>query len=326
MKLSRPNQRFRKNGGAPLCYSALTTVTMSKLDLIVTFLNSSIALLARRVAVCMAVVVTPGVVLAQDEKASDPKVTYPRAVALSGEDLLVVDLDLPGIWKVSGEKRELYKMGTKLLRKPMNRPWCVVAHPAGGILVGDSATREIYAIESKDAEPKPLTDGHVGIPMALAVSSDGKMIYVGDAEKRAVFAVPIDGGAPKLVARVNARGLSFDGDGNLWAVTPDAAAVQKIDVKQDDSDKAATTVVDDRPYQFPNGLVWAGDHGYVTDGYGKSIWKFTADGKTEKWYEGDALGGPVGITANDKSVFVADPKKKQVLEFDRETKKVTERL
>ncbi|NND97990.1 MAG: hypothetical protein HKN47_11740 [Pirellulaceae bacterium] len=253
---------------------------------------------------------------------SEAAVTYPRAVGLSGDDLFVVDLDLPGIWRVQGDQRELYVRGTKLLRKPMNRPWCVVAHPGGGILVGDSATREIYAFEGPGGEPKPLTDGHVGIPMALAVDADGKTIYVGDAEKRAVFAVPIDGGSPELIARVNARGLSFDGDGNLWAITPDAAAVQKIDVKA----KTAETVVDGRPYQFPNGLVWAGDHGYVTDGYGKSIWKFTADGKTEKWFDGDTLGGPVGITANDTAVFVADPKKKQVFEINRESKEVKERL
>ena len=90
--------------------------------------------------------------------------------------------------------------------------------------------------------------------------------------------------------------------------------------------KKTETIVDGRPYQFPNGLVWVGDHGFVTDGYGKSIWKFTADGKTEKWHEGEMYGGPVGITANEKSLFVADPKKKQVLEIDRKSKEVKERL
>ena len=80
------------------------------------------------------------------------------------------------------------------------------------------------------------------------------------------------------------------------------------------------------PYQMPNGLAWVGDHGYVTDTYGKSIWKFTADGKTEKWFEGDPLDRPVGITADDSSVYVCDPAKKQVYQIDRESKKVTERL
>lgn len=250
------------------------------------------------------------------------QVTYPRWVETDGDDLFIVDLDLPGIWKLSDGKSTVFAPGTKLLRKPMNRPWCVIPHPDGGILVGDSATREIYAIADAGTKLTALTNGYIGIPMALAVSPDKKTIYVGDAEKRAVFQLPIGGGKPELVVRVNARGLDFDGDGNLWAVTPDADAVQKIDVAK----KTATVVIKNRPYQFPCGITWAGDHGYVTDGYGKSIWKFTADGKTEPWLEGKPLTHPVGITSNDKSVFVADPKTKQVYEIDRETKKVTNRL
>ena len=245
-------------------------------------------------------------------------VTYPRAVALSGDRLLVVDLDLPGIWLQGEEKFSVHTPGTKLLRKPMNRPWCVTPHPAGGILIGDSATREIYHAAAPGNQLTALNGGYLGIPMAIAVDPSGETIYVGDAERRAVFQLPIGGGKPELVARVNARGLSFDADGNLWAVTPDAEAVQKIDVKA----KKAETVVGGRPYQFPNGLVWAGSEGFVTDGYGKSIWRFTGDGKTEKWFEGEPLAGPVGITADDKYLYVADPQKKQVFRFDRETKAV----
>lgn len=247
------------------------------------------------------------------EKAS---VNYPRAVAIDGDDLLIVDLDLPGIWKHSGEESVVHTPGTKLLRKAMNRPWCVTPHPDGGILVGDSATREIYHAKEPGAQLVALNGGYLGIPMAIAVDPDGKSIYVGDAERRAVFRLPIGGGKPELVARVNARGLSFDGDGKLWAVTPDAEAVQRIDVQKN----SAEVIVDGRPYQFPNGIVWAGDEGYVTDGYGKSIWKFTADGKTEKWHEGEPLKGPVGMTADQDSLYVADPKTKQVYQFDRKSK------
>ena len=290
--------------------------------------------------VCIAIsLISSGAVMAQDaekkesekqetatteaengaEKDAEP--VYPLAVAVSGEDVYVVDLDLPGVWK-SGATRELFARGTNRLRKPMNRPRCLIMHPGGGILVGDSATREIYSIEALGAEPKPLTDGHLGIAMAMALDAEGKMLYVGDAEKRATFRLPIAGGMPELVARVNARGLAFDSDGKLWAVTPDDAAIQRIDVET----KEVEEIVTGRPFQYPNGLCWAGDHGYVTDGYGKCIWKFTPDGKTEKWHQGDPLVGPVGIAVTEKSVFVADPKQKQVYEFDRQTKEVKERL
>ncbi|WP_145417827.1 hypothetical protein [Planctomycetes bacterium K23_9] len=318
---------------------------MNKLCVIVIFSHASI--LGHVVALLLLAVLAAGstVAIAQEAKApaeqkadqknddAKPVVTYPRDVAVDGDSLLVVDLDLPGIWKIDGDKQTLYVKGTKFLRKPMNRPWCVVPHPEGGILVGDSATREVYAFPkaSPDGKPlasdsgTPLTNGYIGIPMAIAVSLDGKTIYVGDAEKRAVFSLPIGGGKPELVARVNARGLSFDGEGYLWAVTPDAEAVYRIDTKN----KKAEAIIKERPYQFPSGLTWAGDHGYVSDVYGKSIWKFTADGKTEKWYGGDgqdALGGPVGLAVTEDAVLVADPKKKQTLSIDRKSKKVTERM
>lgn len=251
---------------------------------------------------------------------------YPLAVALGGNDVYTVDLDLPGVWKTGagdGEKADLFVAGSKFLRKPLNRPRCIAIHPGGGILVGDSATREVYHIADSGGEPRALTQGRIGIPMALAISPDGETLYVGDAEKRSTVKLPLAGGDPELVARVNARGLAFDEQGSLWAVTPDDTAVVKIDVATGDVENILTG----RPFQYPNGLAWAGgDHGYITDGYGHSIWKFTADGKTEKWHEGEPLVGPVGIAVTESSIFVADPKKKQVFEFDIESKKVTPRL
>lgn len=255
------------------------------------------------------------------QQQQEPMPVYPLGVAVLDDAVFAVDLDLPGVWK-SGEKLELFARGSNLLRKPMNRPRCVINHPDGGVLVGDSATREIYWIQEAGADPKPLTDGYLGIAMAMTLDAEGKMLYVGDAEKRATFRLPIEGGKPELVARVNARGLAFDQEGNLWAVTPDDAAVQKIDVES----KEVEEVVTGRPFQYPNGLCWAGDHGYVTDGYGKCIWKFTADGQTEKWHQGEPLVGPVGIAVTDDSLFVADPKQKQVYQFDRNSKQATPRL
>jgi sugar lactone lactonase YvrE len=257
-----------------------------------------------------------------DSKATEKnEPVYPLAVAVAGEEVYVVDLDLPGVWK-AGESRELFVRGSNLLRKPMNRPRCVIVHPDGGVIVGDTATREIYHIAANDAEPKPLNGGYLGIPMALVLDPTGKTLYVGDAERRATFRLPVEGGKPELVARVNARGLAFDSEGKLWAVTPDDAAIQRIDVETNEVEE----IVTGRPFQYPNGLCLAGDHGYVTDIYSKCIWKFTLDGKTEKWHEGDPLVGPVGIAVSESSVFVADPKQKQVFEFDRKSKQAKERL
>ncbi len=60
---------------------------------------------------------------ATPEPASDkPSLKYPLNVAVQGDDIYIVDLDLPGVWHVNGDKRELFVLGSKFLRKPMNRP------------------------------------------------------------------------------------------------------------------------------------------------------------------------------------------------------------
>jgi len=241
---------------------------------------------------------------------------YPLAVAIEGETIFVVDLDLPGVWKVDGAGRQLFVRGSKLFRQPLNRPRCVAIHPTSGILVGDSATREIYHIASEGADPKPLANAKIGIAMAIAVSPDGTSIYVGCAERRAVLKMPITGGEPQAIAQINARGLSFDADGQLWAVTPDDSAIHRIDV----SNESSEVIVKGRPYLYPNGIVWVGDRGFVTDGYGKSIWSFTSDGNTQTWHAGAPLSGPVGIAADAGALWIADPKQKEVYRFEIETK------
>lgn len=245
---------------------------------------------------------------------------YPIGVATGPAGLFCVDLDLPGVWRVDGE-RTLFARGSNLLRKPMNRPRCIVTL-GDSVLVGDSATREVYRIDAADAAPVALTGGGIGIPMVLTIDPAGEMLYVGDAEKRATFKLPVAGGRPELVARVNARGLAFDDSGRLWAVTPDDAALVRIDVATGET----TPVLTGRPFQYPNGLAWHGGAAYVTDGYGRCIWKVDADGEFEKWHDGDPLVGPVGVAVGDGSLWVADPKQKNVYQFNLDTKDVTPRL
>lgn len=247
-----------------------------------------------------------------------PDVAYPVAVANDGDRVYIVDLELPGIWEVSESGRDVYALGSKQLRAPLNRPRCIGVHPAGGVLVGDSATREVYHVVEKGAAPKPLTGGKIGIPMSLVVSPDLQKLYIGDAETRSVFEVPIGGGIPVSVVDINARGLAFDAMGGLWAVTPNDGAVHLIDVEN----RSSRAVVQGRPYQYPNGLAWVGDYGLVTDGYGKAIWMFDRDGRTELWLQGHPLLGPVGVSAHGGAVWVADPKAKQVFRLNQVDKSV----
>jgi len=259
--------------------------------------------------VILSVICSSPLCRAQDDAA---KPVYPISLARDGDVIYVVDLELPGVWKSDGAGQGIFVRGTRSFRQPLNRPRCIAIHPQGGVLVGDSATREVFHVAAQDAAPQALTQGKVGIAMALAVSPDGQTVYVGDAEQRAVLRFPIGGGEPETVVPVNARGLAFDTTGNLWAVTPDDDAIHRINI----IDSSSEVVVKGRPFKYPNGLVWADELGFVTDGYGKSIWKFTADGQTELWHEGEPLVGPVGIAVGDGAILVADPRAKQVFEFD----------
>lgn len=244
---------------------------------------------------------------------------YPIAIAVDSDAAAyVVDLDLPGVWKLAGvdqplAQASLFVRGSKRLRQPLNRPRCIAIDADGAILVGDSATREVYRIASADAPPVPLTGGQIGVPMALCVDGAGEFVYVADAEKRATFRFPIAGGKPELVTRVNARGLAFDDEQTLWAVTPDDPAVVTIDVNTGD----VKPIVTGRPFDYPNGLAWSGGSAFVTDGYAHAIHEVTADGKTTIFQQGDGLIGPVGIVASETNITVVDPKTKRVVSFDR---------
>jgi len=257
-----------------------------------------------------------------DESPDGPVPQYPIAVARDGPDLYVVDLELPGVWRIDGAGRQLFARGARQVGQPLNRPRSISLHPDGGVLVGDSATREVYHIPGESDSPIPLSGGRIGIPMALAVSPDRSVLYVGDAEKRAIVKLPVTGGKPTQLIDVNARGLAFDPAGILWALTPDDAAVQRIDVTMG----TAEAVVTGRPFSYPNGLVWADEHGWVSDGYGRRIWKVSRSGEVEIWHEGAPLVGPVGIAGDAEAIWVADPKQKQVYRFDVRSKAMESRL
>jgi len=70
-------------------------------------------------------------------------------------------------------------------------------------------------------------------------------------------------------------------------------------------------------------VVLADGSAVVSDGYEKTLWKVTPDGKTEKWVSGEPFKNPVGIALQGKNILVADPHAKTVFVVDGE-KKVTD--
>ncbi|MBI1313399.1 hypothetical protein GC176_19065 [bacterium] len=257
---------------------------------------------------------------------------YPLgAVRNESGDLFIVDLRMHGVWKASGGKLSVYFEGSPKFRTPLNAARCIAFDKDGNILVGDTSTREVYRFREA-GKPEPLTgagpvkddDGKVvsfkpgiGMPMAIAVAKDGT-IFIADLELHRIFKVPHEGitnGMPEIFATVEApRGLAFDPNGNLIVLSTTRDQILKVD-----SEGKVTTLLPDRPFNFPHNIVITADGTmYVTDGYGKCVWKIGADLKPVKLFEGGPLGNPVGLSLAGETLIVTDPRAEghKVFELD----------
>lgn len=202
-------------------------------------------------------------------KTSAAEFRYPLVSAVAKDGTIyVADRQLPGIWKVKDGKVEIYHQASKKFRTPLNAIWCVTFDSKGRLLAGDSATREIYRFD-KDGKPQPLTKGAIGIPISIAADGKGTL-YVSDLETQRIWKVSEDGGEPKEFAVLSGpRGLTVDGMGRLWAINS-----SKNQVLRFTADGKSEPVVKGRPFRFPHGIAVAKDGvAYVTDGYGKCVWK-----------------------------------------------------
>jgi DNA-binding beta-propeller fold protein YncE len=242
---------------------------------------------------------------AQDAAAS---MKYPLAVVADAAGVVyVADLRLPGIWKITDGKAEVFFRGSNRFRTPLNAVRCLAVEADGSLLAGDSATREIYRFGS-DAKPTPLTHGYIGIPSAIAVGQDGA-IYVSDLEAQRIWSFPKEGlkqgEDPKEVAVVaGIRGLAFGPDGKLLFSTTIEDPIRRVG-----DDGVIEVLVKGRPFDMPHHLVVGGDGTmYVTDNYKAAVWKVPAGGgDPTALVQGPPLNKPVGLGKRGEELLVADP-------------------
>lgn len=234
---------------------------------------------------------------------------YPLSSAVAADKTIyVADRKLPGIWKVSGGKAEVFFQASKKFRTPLNAVWCVTFDSKGRLVAGDSATRELYRFD-KDGKPTPLTKGGIGIPICIA--SDGKgFLYVCDLETQRIWKVSEDGGQPKEFAVITGpRGVAVDKDGHVWV-----ANSSKNQLVRYDPDGKPQSVVTERTFRFPHCVAVAKDRtAFVTDGYGKCVWKVPPGKKPEKLAADGPFANPVGLTWNGDSLLVTDPRANALL-------------
>jgi len=220
----------------------------------------------------------------------------------------VADRNLPGVWKITDGKAEIYFQGSKKFRTPLNAIRCLAFDEKGKLLAGDSSTREIYRFD-ENGKPVPLTDGGIGIPMAMAVAESGE-IYVADLELHRIWKVPSAGGKPEEVAVLAApRGMTIDSTGKLWIVSHGPNHVLKLNP----ADGKVETVVEGTPFQFGHDIVLKDDKtAFVVDGYAKTVWKIEAGQKPVEFAKGEPFKNPVGLSLSKDGLLVADPHKKTI--------------
>ena len=254
---------------------------------------------------------------------------YPLACAVAGDGTIyVVDRDLPGVWTVTpaGDdpvRPTIFKRGGRLFRTPLNAPRCAAVAPDGALLVGDSATRQVYRLDPSKEDPplEPLFDTNrepspVGVPSALAVGTDGT-VYVADLESGRIYQKRPGEPATPIAAVPGARGLCLAPGGSLLAVTTVRNAVRRLARREDGSWKQ-TVAVAGRPFGLPQGAACGPDGVlYVADNYARCVWKLVPTerggfGPPVKLCAGAPLVGPTGVTFDAVSdpprLLVADPR------------------
>jgi hypothetical protein len=241
---------------------------------------------------------------------------YPLSIAVADDDTFYLgDRNLPGVWQLKGNQLTKLFEGSKKFRTPLNAIRCVELDNEGNLLAGDSATRDIYRFD--DGKPQPLTRdgdtfGRIGIPMDIAVSSNGE-IYVTDLELQRLVKIPSSGGKPTEVAQISGcRGLAVDSDNNIWVVSTTSDQLYRVS-----PDGAEVVVVKGRPFDFPHTVV-VDDAGiaYVCDGFAKAIWKVAPDQEPQKWVSGEPFVNPVGMARFGDKLLVADPRANALFEVD----------
>ncbi|MFQ5731143.1 MAG: NHL repeat-containing protein [Planctomycetaceae bacterium] len=242
-------------------------------------------------------------------RAADMKYPLSSAVAKDGT-IYVADRNLPGIWKVAGGKAQVFFQASKKFRTPLNAVWCVTFDSKGRLLAGDSATRDVYRF-SKDGKPTPLTKGAIGIPIAMATDGKGTL-YVSDLETQRIWKLSEEGGkTTEFAVLAGPRGLTVDPAGNVWSVNSGKDQLVRFDAKG-----KREAVVKGRPFKFAHCVAVAEDGtAYVTDGYGKCIWKVPPGKPPEKLVAGAPLVNPVGLTWNKGKLLVTDSRANAVFEI-----------
>lgn len=242
---------------------------------------------------------------------------YPISIVVAQDGTVyLADRNLPGIFRGSEGKLTVLFQASKRFRTPLNAVRCVALDRDGKLLAGDSAARNLFRFD-ESGKPVPVTKetgglGQIGIPMSIAVDSQGTL-FVSDLEIQRIVKIPAGSDQPVEVAEIaGCRGLCIDSQDRLWVVSTTQNQLHRIG-----PDGKKEVIVAGRPFEFPHTVVVASDGtAYVCDGYAKAIWKVVEGSAPTKLVEGAPFQNPVGMTLQGDRLWIADPRVPGVFQVD----------
>ena len=257
--------------------------------------------------VCLLLICSANVSLTAQDKLQVATWKYPISVAASADAIYVADRELPGIWLVKDGKAEVYFQADKKFGSVLNAVRCLALDQAGHLVVGDSATRDIYRFDEQRV-PHALTGGKIGIPMGIVAAKDGSLI-VSDLELKQIVRIPVDSKNVEVIAAVSApTGLALAANGDVLVVCRAKDPIRRVTAAGE-----VSVVVSGTPFGFAQDIAVDGEGKiYGTDGYAKAIFSVTSGEAPTKLLAGDPLVHPVGICRRGDVMLVVDPRAKKL--------------
>lgn len=230
---------------------------------------------------------------------------YPVDVAVSARgEVCVADPGAHALFKLAGGTLQVVARGSGRPRTPLYGIRQIAPEPDGSWVASDPASMSLLRIEA-NGDLEALPDGRFVSPWAVAVEPSGDVL-VADRTTEKLRRVARDGAVMDLATVRAARALLFDDHGGVLVLT-DRTLVRVTGGKVE-------PVLDGQPFSLALDAVRLPDGGYaVTDGYARTIWRVTPEGRVSPLTAKGALQSPQGIALSPEGdLLVADPRARAV--------------
>jgi hypothetical protein len=147
--------------------------------------------------------IAPGI-----EPFAAPPFQYPLGASIDPAGaIFVIDLLLPGVWKVVVGKASIFHEAAKKFREPLYHPRAICAIEKDVLVVTDTAARDIFLVKPGE-KPKGLTGGKLDVPAAIAQMDES--LFVADTERNEIWKGTAAGDWRKWADVPAPRGLTLD--------------------------------------------------------------------------------------------------------------------